>query len=523
MRNRSNMLCLQTRRGGFTLTEMLVATALVVLIMLMFAQIYGSAVGSIHEQRALANNDQKARIIDTTLRNDLQAMTYRQPGYPYGNVQGIVPLSSGDEPIIDPQNQRGYFYYSENTTASERDDILQFTVQLQRGQRGDATRRSSSNRFIGKAPNEVNPGTSSDNHPELDDGIAGNSQGTSSAAEICYFLRGGNLYRRVLLLRDPLPKSFSVDAQPTNGTTARRIFDRTAARQDYEATSFYRDFDYSATRRLYSTGGVPSMLWFHSVESLANDRGLANIPLAQPRNRFGFRFTNGASVDSVNGFFFGRFTLQECAHSSFLWPGQDPVAADDPYNRTDTDMDDTDGNFVIDRFQDETNRVAEDILLTNVEAFDVKAFDWSSQAMVDASTDYDTWHPSIGGVPPTRQFHVDPPTNTNPMLMPPNQWNNWNSTDRANLQFIRVPALNPATAPRVNNSLLYRRINSGGSIGSVTPEFPPVVGSIVNDGSVVWECIDNRIPLQAIRISVRFRDTGSGQPRQVTMIHSFVE
>ena len=46
--------------------------------------------------------------------------------------------------------------------------------------------------------------TRSPNQPELDDGhLDINSTSSSSAAEVCYFIRNGNLYRRVLLIREP--------------------------------------------------------------------------------------------------------------------------------------------------------------------------------------------------------------------------------------------------------------------------------------------------------------------------------
>ncbi len=85
--------------AGFTLVEMLVATALVLLIMLLFASIYGAAVGTITEQRGLANVDSKARTIDSLIRRDLEKMTFRQ--LTTAGTKGIVPLAPGDE--VDPR------------------------------------------------------------------------------------------------------------------------------------------------------------------------------------------------------------------------------------------------------------------------------------------------------------------------------------------------------------------------------------------------------------------------------------
>jgi len=64
-------------RRGFTLIEMLVSTALVMLIMLLFARIFEEAIGTVRAQRALIANDEKARAFTTTMRRDLNNLTYR--------------------------------------------------------------------------------------------------------------------------------------------------------------------------------------------------------------------------------------------------------------------------------------------------------------------------------------------------------------------------------------------------------------------------------------------------------------
>ncbi len=491
------------QRSGFTLTEMLVATALVVLIMLMFAQIYGSAVGSITEQRGLANNDQKARSVVTTLRKDLQALTYRQPSFPYGDLQGIVPIENGDQPIIDPVNQRGYFFIAENSDTNDTDDILQFTVQLKRGQRGDQDDRGRSNRFIGKAAN-----LGITNEAEKDDGISGNDLGASSAAEVCYFLRGGNLYRRLLLLRDPIHSAIREDGQPTNGVGRTRRF-RTAGNPDYTAANFYTDFDYSATRR-------DDVLWFHSVDSLANDRGVSNWPIALPKNRFGFR-ANGASFENdSNGVYFGRFTHAETSDPNFGYPGIQPTTANDPYERGDLTLPLTTFNndYVIDQLSG-GSRFGEDIILTHVEAFNVEVYDFDTDAFLDLPSNdtYDTFHPNASGTVPTEDF-IETGT--------PIEWTD--STAVTSTTLIGVPVLQTGTGPvTYRRSMVYRLTSSAGSTGTRRPEFPPIPGNIVQDNGLTWECIDNRKPLKAIRVTLRFRDTRSGLVRQLSVIHSFVE
>ena len=51
-------------RSGFTLVEMLVSVALVLLMMSLFASIFSMASGSVSTQRGISNHDQKARALD---------------------------------------------------------------------------------------------------------------------------------------------------------------------------------------------------------------------------------------------------------------------------------------------------------------------------------------------------------------------------------------------------------------------------------------------------------------------------
>ncbi len=73
-------------------------------MLMLFARIFGDTVAIMRKQQSLIQNDQKARNLDTILRNDLAKMTFRQPSIP--GVTGIVPLSANWP--VDP-NQQGFF------------------------------------------------------------------------------------------------------------------------------------------------------------------------------------------------------------------------------------------------------------------------------------------------------------------------------------------------------------------------------------------------------------------------------
>src|SRR5436190_12019425 len=204
-----------SRRAAFTLIEMLVATGLVVLMLMLFARIFGDTVSIMRKQQSLIQNDQKARNLDTLLRNDLNKMTFRQPSTP--GVAGIVPLNVNWP--VDP-NQQGFFYYSENDTENPLDDVLHFTISqtIRVRDKEVATIRGRGQRlgrpFSGSGAfpddngnnvqDEQNVNTDvggygiSDadlNQPDYDDGVL-DDLGMSPAAEVVYFVRNGNLYRR---------------------------------------------------------------------------------------------------------------------------------------------------------------------------------------------------------------------------------------------------------------------------------------------------------------------------------------
>ncbi|MEW4530358.1 hypothetical protein [Maioricimonas sp. JC845] len=582
------------RRTGFTLVEMLVATGLVVLIMLLFASVFGTAVGTMTQQRGIANNDQKARTLQTVLRGDLEAMTFRQPSN--SNVEGIVPLGPIDDVagLIAP-NQRGYFYYSENNSDLP-DDVLQFTIDvMQDNARGDVV-------LTGRTGEVMTPATTHINQPEMDDGVD-NGVGTSRAAEVCYFLRDGNLYRRVQLIREPQPNRYPpFDPQPrrndgssSNPGTGARAYTTPSG---FVTGDFLRNMDYSVAMRWIDADGDNDLdtpgtssgedqyyLHFHSLESLDNSKGLGNVPLAWPVTRFG-HWLDGNPREFIedgsgNDVFLGRFTHAETSDNDFDWPGRFPSGFSwgTAYNSSNANVP-VNPAYLIDEQADGTlmgsdgtvfgngEREGEDILLTNVDAFDVQVWDegfnedLNDNGVLDSGEDangngvldsgawvdlgngdglglyplnsttatwgrqyssygpggpsgnrvYDTWHPSLYG------SSIEAPYR--PLLNDPSSGSTWgvNATVNAgDVVFAQLPGTTTAI-----DSIAFRAI-SDGTTGQKEPEWTLVPGTRITDGGVVWEAFDNRVGLRMIRIIVRYRDTGTNLPRQVTLIHSFVE
>ncbi len=365
------------RRGGFTLVEMLVAVGLVVLMMLLFAQIFSMVSASISRQRGIAQNDQSARTVALVLRGDLEKLTYRQtPGQ-----RGIVPLGAGQ--VLTPSERatrRGYLHISNN----EEGDILQMTVLS-----SIVSKNADETAYFGRA---VGLPGSGPNQPEMDDGAPGNGVGSSTAAEVAYFLRRGVLYRRVLLIREPLVGS---DPQPRDGPGGDGT---TLIPQNYSG-EFWRDFDYAATRR----GG---RLRFLGLNSLDNAGATGLLPIADPKHRFGFDPGTGLPRERVDNGFIGRFTHEETSHAGFDFPGRPRSGGNPVAPGTSLTLD---AGGVVSAFRGGPRR-GEDILLTDVHLFEIElwdptlarfvsigqagtAFATSAHPLFDHQ--YDTWHPNI--------------------------------------------------------------------------------------------------------------------------------
>ncbi len=337
-----------SKRNAFTLVEMLVSVTLVLLMMTMFASIFSMATDSVSKQRGISNHDQKARSLVTIIRSDFQHRTFRYP----------FPFYPGEDSSTSPTpfgNRAGYLYISTNDAYSGLDDLIQFTVNSDILIENDddtpyfGRALPLSDRTFNTATNlSVNP-----NQPEADDGsLLFDGTASSNAAEVCYFVRNGNLYRRVQLLRKPLPVAGrELDDQPVtsrgynlvsgfdNGGNYDGLFwfdqDNSGSPEAPNELSndFLRHFDFSAFEQNY--GGTQSAR-FVGLGALTNElisSGAANESLGNPRFRFGFHHpvidpsgnavpTTGLSREhtGLGGLFIGRFTQAETSASNFNWP-----------------------------------------------------------------------------------------------------------------------------------------------------------------------------------------------------------
>ncbi|MGP0070207.1 MAG: Tfp pilus assembly protein FimT/FimU [Isosphaeraceae bacterium] len=177
-------------RRGVTLVEMLVTVAVLVIMMTILVQIFQAATGAVTAAQQLQQIDDQLRRLDSVIRGDLEGVTARFT------------------PPLDPTQGLGYFEYGENEYADNQgedsDDYIRFTAKAPEGR--PFTGRIWINYWNSATTGQTftvnsNPNITPNNSSSFPLTI------TSDYAEIIYFLRNGNLYRRVLLVAPELQSS----------------------------------------------------------------------------------------------------------------------------------------------------------------------------------------------------------------------------------------------------------------------------------------------------------------------------
>ncbi len=551
---------------------MLISVTLVLMMMLMFAEIYGIAQQTITTQKGIAENDQKARLLTQILHRDLNTRTFRSV-YPFRREPSPDFATVSDQTAQLIELRKGYFSISENDPDNDTDDVLQLTVQVDlyggAGERlygkvpfwstlpGTTTTLSPEQPSLPTPPPSAGPPATTiedqQNHPEYDDGIAGNTAGMSGAAEISWFLRGGNLFRSVLLIREPYSKPS--DLQPpidplwagTSPYADYRQFSTEYPSAGYPAAgsnpprSFWGDFDYSAYRWPDGFGGYE--LQFHGSSSLSNNpSGAAVLPYAPglavpqslgvPHLRFGHQYTVvGAPLEYAGPAFFGRYTVPERSHPDFLYPGTDWA----PFDGMNVDPG---ANYS----SGTPSRRGVDLMLSNVHSFDVEVWDDVVGGFVDLGHDFSGTNPYTGAVDEPGFYHASRLRNPIPKdpLAPGeeghyddssvtenfgNRYDTWHPYMLVNTDWRngRAPYRPQQSNPDPNTASFNDPTSTdwnrepamefGDNTRDDDGDFTPGVAPDT----------DAEAPLRAVRIIVRYLDAHSGQMRQSTIEASLID
>jgi type II secretory pathway pseudopilin PulG len=164
-----------------TLIEMLVTVAILVIMMTILVQIFQSATGAVTGAQQFQQIDDQLRRIDSVIRGDLEGVTAKFT------------------PPLNPALNLGYFEYGENEFADNQgedsDDYIRFTAKA------PPDRPFTGRMFVPPSLEMIN-GLSAAQLQTYEQSQPVTV--TSDYAEIIYFLRNGNLYRRVLLVNPDL-------------------------------------------------------------------------------------------------------------------------------------------------------------------------------------------------------------------------------------------------------------------------------------------------------------------------------
>lgn len=129
------------RRQGFTLVELLVTMALIIFIMVILAEVLGSALNTFHQLKAIGDMQEKLRGVTTILRRDLAADHFEgRRRVRDGNFDGDLPLK-GFFRLYRRVNFGGPFDegqdYDGIRSFRSLGDVLHFSVKLRGNGRED--------------------------------------------------------------------------------------------------------------------------------------------------------------------------------------------------------------------------------------------------------------------------------------------------------------------------------------------------------------------------------------------------
>lgn len=192
--------------------------------------------------------------------------------------------------------------------------------------------------------------SSNPNQPDVDGGsLLPDYSASSPVAQIAYFIRNGNLYRRVVLIRNPIDiAGRELDSQPTSfrgndffaGDATNRLFEvfgpnpypSNLAYGSNRYNDFELFFEFSAISDPASLTGPAKFLGVKALSNELASAGAANEAFGNPRFRYGFNQLTGQSreytrrgdptvmSDLASRGFIGRFTLAETSTPAFNWP-----------------------------------------------------------------------------------------------------------------------------------------------------------------------------------------------------------
>jgi prepilin-type N-terminal cleavage/methylation domain-containing protein len=311
---------LRSASHGFTLIEILVATTLSLLLLAVVITMFGQVSESITDSRSMLEAADRLRLVEERLQLDLAGATVTaNPGANPAGAEGYLEYIEGPIGTVAPMTLP--WTIAKNTdsgnvddkTVGDYDDMLLLTT------------RSSGRPFVGK--------------------YNGNNTIQSDVAEVAWFLRGHTLHRRVLLV------------VPSAVTAA-------------SATGFYANNDISVHPNSGTTVAANTL-----ADLARRECRFAHTPLTTT--------PQGSPYSSTAWGQLGLPTMLESSHASYNIAN--PPISSYPGNKTRIDFwSNRTSNLATDDYPwgddvlyplTTNSRVSDDIILTHVIGFDVKAWD----------------------------------------------------------------------------------------------------------------------------------------------------
>jgi prepilin-type N-terminal cleavage/methylation domain-containing protein len=352
---------------GYTLVEVLVALTLTLILLTAVVKVFSGVGDGISKSKKTLEEFDRLRLAESVLRQDLQGITVSMsPPWRPEEAKGYFEYIEGgpNNPpayILDPNDPRYNQGNTVDNTVGELSDVVMFTT------------RSITRPFTGRFDNSiVNPsGVTTSNGQTMQ----------SDVAEVAWFLRGHTLHRRVLLVAPGLASNTTFQSYSPSTFYANNDISVHVSNGKFVPNTL-SDLARRENRYAHPTGTFPF--------DVRSQWGLLGLPTMRECADTGFMskysWTSGSfpNVPSYVG------TLQQTYQKVDPWQSfcYDSVAGKD-YWAPDwwLNLNQNTATKTAQPTQAQsTPRDADDIILTNVIGFDVKAWDPVAQAYVDLGT-----------------------------------------------------------------------------------------------------------------------------------------
>ena len=444
-------------RRGMTLTEMLVATAMTLVIMGVVVQLFGMVGKGVSSSRASLDMSMQLRAVAHTLRTDLNGiMSETVPPVKVDADSGYLEIIEGS----GSDTSRGF-----KQLTGDIDDVLMFTAQTSGkpfvGKHGD-TEDANGNGKLDRFP-DVPINEDTNNNGWLDTGLM-----QSSYAEVAWFCREAT--------RQPLE-----DANPPS--TLYNLYRRQLLVMDY-------------------VGAEP----FHGENSING-----SLPAAYERYDMSMRQigTNGTNILLPNGL--ADLTKRE---NRFLHNFSGTVSATAfPYENVLANLDSAPLT---------ANREGEDILLTNVLAFDVRVFDPTAKVRQS------TLGVTVVPFDPTKGVAVvpgDPGYATNLPELASGAYIDMGVLNGGTFNSMTARSqLQTATYDTWSDHYEFNGLDEDSEYGidQKHNQLDDDSNGIVDDSNERETLPPYAVPLRGLEVRIRIYDNSTRQVRQVTVRHTFV-